>query len=187
MRSVSLYKEEMHVLLLVVFLFLNMKIEWHQLIMIAFFLDRTLVFILSIGGAICSGLASFSCEFYHFESVDNRPWPGLEPPYKSTIGADIGLFSYQITDSIEPADVREGCVAFDGRFRDFSEGNALWEAAQWCAVFAFVTGGLASYVNLCETICCSFCCSFIFACTLLFLAGGLQACTFMVLGGADFW
>jgi hypothetical protein len=111
----------------------------------------------------------------------------LEPPYASTIGADVGLFSSEITDSAEPADLREGCIAFDDRFADFSEGNALWEVAQWCAVFAFVTSGLAFFINLFEVICCSFYRSFIFAFTLLFLAGGLQACTFLVLGGADFW
>jgi hypothetical protein len=111
----------------------------------------------------------------------------LEPPYDSTIGADIGLFSYEITDSTEPADLREGCIAFDGRFSNFSEGNALWEAAQWCAVFSFVTSALAFFINLLEVICCSFYCSFFFASTLLWIAGALQACTFMVLGGGEFW
>jgi hypothetical protein len=153
----------------------------------AFFLNRIFVFILSAGGATCSGLASFSCQFYHFEAVNNTPWSGLEPPYDSAIGADIGLFTYQITDSTDSADLGEGCIAFDGRFSDFSEGNGLWEAAQWCALFAFATSGLAFFINLLELIGCSFYCSFIFACTLLWIAGALQACTVMVLGGNDYW
>jgi hypothetical protein len=137
---------------------------------------------------ICSGVAAFSCHFFHFESVDNeRPWPGLEDPFNNTIGADIGLFSYEITDSLDPRDLDEGCQTFDDRFRDFTQGNALWEAAQYCAVFALITSLIAFFINLFELFCCSFYCSFIFASTLLLIAGGLQACTFMVLGGGDFW
>jgi hypothetical protein len=150
-----------------------------------FFLDRTLVFLLSIGGIICSALAASSCDFFHFDSIDNRPWPGLEPPFNNTIAADVGLFNYEITDSTELSDLNEGCIAYDGRFSDFPKGHELWEAAQWCALFALITSGLAFLINLFEAICCSFFCSFIFACTLLWIAGVLQACTFMVLGGGD--
>jgi hypothetical protein len=153
-----------------------------------FFLDRVLIFILSLGGFICSIAVAASCEFYHFDSITDGPWAGLEPPFpNTTIAANVGLFKYEVTDSTEPGEEDGGCKAIDGRFKDFSEGNGLWEAAQYCAVFATITSGLAFFINLFEAFCCSFYCSFIFACTLLWIAGALQACTFMVLGGGDFW
>jgi hypothetical protein len=152
-----------------------------------FFLDRITVFILSLGGIICAGVAASSCEFYHFDTISERPWQGMEPPFEDALAANIGLFNYEITDSTRLTDLEEGCTGFDGRFSDFPEGNALLEAAQYCAVFAMITSALAFLINLAEAICCSFFCSFIFACALLWIAGALQACTFMVLGGGEFW
>jgi hypothetical protein len=152
-----------------------------------FFHDRALIFILSLGGTICAIVVARSCEFYSFESITNSPWPGLEDPFTNAVSATVGLFSYEITESTLPGEENLGCKAYDGRFSDFPEGNGLWEAAQYCAVFAFITSAFALLIILFETICCSFYCSFIFASTLLMMAGALQACTFMVIGGADVW
>jgi hypothetical protein len=152
-----------------------------------FFHNRALIFILSLGGAIIAIVVASSCEFYSFQSITNRPWPGLEEPFTNAVSATVGLFSYEITESTEPGEENLGCKAFDGRFSDFPEGNELWEAAQYCVVFAFLTSVFALLINLFEMICCSFFCSFIFASTLLLMAGALQACTFMVIGGADAW
>jgi hypothetical protein len=153
-----------------------------------FFLDRAIIFILSLGGFICSLAAAASCEFYNFDTTTSTPWPGLEPPFtKTTIAANVGLFKYEVTESTEPEEADEGCNAIDDRFTNFSGKNDLWEAAQYCSFFAMISSGLAFFINLFEAIFCSFFCSFIFACTLLFIAGALQASTFMVLGGGDFW
>jgi hypothetical protein len=139
-----------------------------------FFLDRILVFLLSLGGIICSALAASSCEFFHFYSYSHDPWPGLEPPFNDAIAANVGLFMYEITDSTELSDLNEGCIAYDRRFSEFPEGNALLEGAQWCALFAMIASGLAFLTNLFEAVCCSFFCSYIFACTLLCVAGVLH-------------
>jgi hypothetical protein len=162
--------------------------RWGQLMLNSqLFLDRTLIFLLAIGGVICAGVVVRSCNFYHFNSHSGRPWPGLEPPFNNTVGANIGLFSYEITHSTELSELYLGCIDFDNKFSQFSEGNSYWQAAQYCAVFAFFTSCLAILINLFEVIFCSFYCSFIFASMLLMLAGVLQACTFMVLEGIEFW
>ena len=105
------------------------------------------------------------------------------------IAANVGLFNYEISYSIDPSDLNEGCIAYDGgRFSYFSEGNAefmggcsglhsLCHDHEWSCLFNQLVGGDF----------CSFFCSFIFACKLLWIAGVLQVCTLMVLGGSDFW
>jgi hypothetical protein len=153
--------------------------------------------LLTGGGAIAlSFLAALDCKFYSFENVDptGTAWDGLKPPFQSTLGADIGLFSYRITDSSDPVDIMDECVEFNERFRDFQlddssnrGGSAAWVAAQFCALFAMILGGLAWFVNLFETCFCSFYCSFLIGSILLLLAGGLQACTFLIFADNDFW
>jgi hypothetical protein len=85
------------------------------------------------------------------------------------------------------------CVEFKERFKDFQVNDSnrgrsgTWVAAQFCALFAVILGGLAWFVNLFETFFCSFYCSFIIGSILLILAAGLQACTFLIFADTDFW
>ena len=131
-------------------------------------------------------MAALRCDMFSFRTKDGNPI-GIAPPYTSTIAADIGLFGYRITESADPADVTNSCVRFNQRLANFHGGNSLWEAAQWCAVLAVSMAGFASLVNIMEIFCCNYAGSFFVAAFFLFLSFAAEGCTFMVLGGADYW
>jgi hypothetical protein len=143
-----------------------------------------------------SFLAALDCKFYSFQNVDPTgiAWDGLKPPFNSTLAADIGLFSYRIDDSSDPSDVMDECAEYCGRFRTFrmhhssTRGSSPgWIAAQFCALFSVLFGGLAWFVNLIETCCCSFYGSFLIGSILLLMAAGFQGCTFLIFADNDFW
>mmetsp|Transcript_77075 Transcript_77075/g.115934 ORF Transcript_77075/g.115934 Transcript_77075/m.115934 type:complete len:353 (-) Transcript_77075:82-1140(-) len=155
---------------------------------------RMFLLLLSGGGLALSLLAGFSCEFFSFENSSGGPWIGLVPPFDGTIAADIGLFSYRITDSIIPAEETESCTRYDDMFFELSRNNEggsnnnnnnngmgnLWITAQICAVAAVTAGGLAFLYILLETVspCLSY--PWLIPAFLLFVAFGCQCCTFLI-------
>ena len=133
-------------------------------------------------------LAAMSCSFFSFENVTGEPWIGLTPPFDSTIAADIGLFRYEITNSLDVTEMTGECVSYENVLTDLTgQGVELWVAAEFCAIIALVLSGLAFFVNLIEVICCNYPFSCLIAAIMLFAAFVMQLCTFLAFGRSEFW
>jgi hypothetical protein len=64
----------------------------------------------------------------------------------------------------------------------------MWLAAQYCAVFAVVVGGLGCLANLCDCLCSgTFYYTHLVPATFLCVAFVLQSCTFFIFLETDFW
>ena len=141
-------------------------------------------------GFLLSLLAALSCTFFSFENVTGEPWVGLTPPFDSTISANIGLFKYEITNSLEPMEMIDDgeCVPYENILSDLTgQGVEMWVASEFCAVVAVVLSGLAFIVNLVEVICCNYPFSCLLPAIMLFIAFVMQVCTFLVFGRSEFW
>ena len=151
-------------------------------------LHRSCVFLCTLVGFILSLVAALSCRFFSFENVTGKPWIGLEPPFDSTIAADIGLFRYEITNSLDEADMTGGCVNNERNLADLTgQGAELRVTAQFCAILALVLSGLAFVVNLIEVICCNYPFSCLIPASMLFVSFVMQVCTFLIFGRSEFW
>jgi hypothetical protein len=62
------------------------------------------VFCLSTEALVTSFLSGLSCELFAFESIAGVPWKGLVPSLGGAIAAEVGLFTYRITESKNPAE-----------------------------------------------------------------------------------
>ena len=151
--------------------------------------------VLTIGALSCSLLCALSCDFIAFESITGVPDDELEkwPPYDGNVlGAEIGIFSYRITESKNDQQNMETCEAFSDLWKGFEDngGTTLWVVAQFCAVFAVVFGVLGGLTNLMDC-----CCRPSRGCFptywipvgFSFLAFGSQSCTFLMLMDTGFW
>ena len=133
-----------------------------------------------------------SCDFFHVESVNGEPWHGLNPALDDSLGIDMGVFQYRITESNSTlfVDSIDGvCQSYGGRFQrlDFHLNDDLWTVAQACAVYAPVVAFLGVVLALLEACCCSFFASSIFPALLYFGSFGLQGATFLVFVHSEYW
>jgi len=151
---------------------------------------RTLAFLL-IGCAIaCTIVTCVRCDFYEFTTIDGRPSSQLDPPFASATVVEIGVFKYRIVDSSDPGQEMDACREFANLFQEFDSGtgsgNNYWAAAQIIMVIAALAGSLAFCTNFVEVICCNFYCSHMVTSTLLFIAGILQGCSFLLFADHTF-
>jgi hypothetical protein len=144
-----------------------------------------MVFLLGGGAVACSVFAARSCEFFSYESLDGEPWEGFEPPFKDVIKASVGLFRYSLQTDGTSIKFGDECVGYSN-WSNVGTSN-LFQAAQWCAVFAPWAGGLAWSMNLFEFCCCEMFGSFFITSSLFFAAAILQGCSFFVFGDTNFW
>eukprot|EP00980_Cylindrotheca_fusiformis_P014362 scaffold3827_cov179-Cylindrotheca_fusiformis.AAC.26 len=116
-----------------------------------------IVLLLSTVGIFASILTVFSCQFFTYRTIDGMLWEGLDAPFDELPKAAVGLFFYsqETTTSRQPV-FGDSCE----KYPDWQEAgqNAVFQAAQWCCIFAPVAAFLAWVQVLLEMVWCLLAC-----------------------------
>jgi hypothetical protein len=128
---------------------------------------------------VCSGKAASTCEFISLENTSGKPWQNLQPPFDTAIAANVGIFKYEILESISGAETN-GCVNYEDRFIGLKNTYEALVSAQFCALLAPIFGGLGVLLNVVWD-------EYLVAGTLCFAAACIQAGTFSMVADPSIW
>ena len=120
-----------------------------------------------------------------FDTREDEPWEGLEPPFERVYEARVGVFSYEIIRAEDPELETNGCVSYGDNF-----GGSEYEvliAAQICALLAPMAAFLGLLVTIMDTCVCRFFMSFLVSSVLFLAASGIQIGVFSLYAEPDFW
>jgi hypothetical protein len=150
-----------------------------------FMFFRALQFILGGCAIACSIVCIYSCQFFAYRTLDGQPWEALSPPFDTLNKAAVGLFAYSDATNDENVVFGDSCL----KYPEWSEvgQSKLFLVAQWCAMFAAVSGFLGwtvATVDVCffDSVATTVMSAFFF-----FAATALQLSTLLVFGDTEFW
>ena len=139
------------------------------------------MFIFGLIAIVCSGKAASTCEFISFENTSGKPWlsNNLQPPFDTAMAAHVGIFKYEILESITGTETN-GCINYEDRFIGMKDTYEALASAQFCALLAPIFGGLGVflYVVWDESLVSG---------TMCLAAAGIQAGTFSMLADPSIW
>jgi hypothetical protein len=92
-------------------------------------------------------MASLTCEFISFDNSSGNPRQNLEPPFDQAVAANVGIFNYEILESISGTKT-DGCVNYENGFLEINEMYTALTASQFCALLAPIFGGFGVFFNL---------------------------------------
>jgi hypothetical protein len=141
---------------------------------------RTCVLSLICGGIALSVLASETCEFLQFESINNTT--NLGSPFEGASEGWMGIFRYQVVNDNGNSD--DGCTRYNGRFLNAPTGTLI--ASQVCAIIAPCLAVLAAMISASDVLCCRVYGSFIAMSILLLAAAAVQGGTFIIFARPSF-
>jgi hypothetical protein len=147
--------------------------------------SRALRIILGGCALASSILCIYSCQFFAYRTLDGQPWEGLSPPFDTLNKAAVGLFAY--SDATKDANVAYGDSC--STYPDWKEvGNGrLFLVAQWCGLFAAVSGFLGWTVVTTDSCFFDSAATTVMSAFFFFAAAALQMSTFLVFGDTEFW
>jgi hypothetical protein len=137
------------------------------------------LFVFGLIAIVCSGHSASTCEFISFENTSGKPWQNLKPPFDTAIAANVGIFKYEILESISGTETN-GCVNYEDRFLGMKDTYEALASAQLCALLAPIFGGLGIFLNLVWD-------QYLVAGTLCLAAAGVQAGTFSMVADPSIW
>ena len=139
------------------------------------------MFVFGLIAIVCSGKAARTCEFISFENTSGKPWlnNNLQPPLDTAIAANMGIFRYEILESITGTETN-GCVNYEDRFIGMKDTYEALASAQFCALVAPIFGGLGVFLNVVWDVS-------IVAGMLCLAAAGVQAGTFSMVADPSIW